>query len=67
MGGNGVSAISGTFYAKNGLRAVSGNGGQDVLGSQHISDKLNLGGNGNFNVDWKVEQTARTRIVRFVE
>jgi hypothetical protein len=67
MGGNGLSSISGTFYAKKGLLAVSGNGGQDVLGSQYISDKLNLGGNGNFNVDWKVDQTARTRIVRLVE
>jgi len=67
MSGNGTSSISGTFYAKKGLLAVSGNGGQDVLGSQYISDKLNLGGNGNFNVDWKAEQTSRTRIVRLVE
>ena len=67
LSGNGTSSISGTFYAKKGLLAVSGNGGGDVLGSQYISDKLNLGGNGNFNIDWKVDQTSRTRIVRLVE
>lgn len=67
VSGNGSSSFTGTLYAKKGLLAVSGNGAQDVLGSQYISDKLNLGGNGNFNVDWKIDNTARTRIVRLVE
>jgi hypothetical protein len=67
ISGNGTSSISGTFYAKKGTLTVSGNGGQDVLGSQYISDIVNLGGNGNFNISWKTDTTARTRIIRLVE
>jgi hypothetical protein len=65
--GNGTSSIAGTFYAKRGMLTVSGNGGQDVLGSQYISYNVNLGGNGNFNIDWMAPQTSRTRIIHLVE
>jgi hypothetical protein len=65
--GNGSSSITGTFYAKKGMLTVSGNGAQDVLGSQYISNRVNLGGNGNFNIDWKTDLTARTRIYHLVE
>ena len=65
--GNGSSAITGTFYAKKGMLTVTGNGTQDVLGSQYISWKVNLGGNGNFNIDWKADKTARTRLYYLVE
>lgn len=65
--GNGTSQISGTFYAKKGMLTVAGNGAQDVLGSQYISYKVNLGGNGNFNIDWKADQTARARQIYLVE
>jgi hypothetical protein len=65
--GNGTSRITGTFYARGGMLTVSGNGTQDVLGSQYISDRVNLGGNGNFNIDWLADQTARTRSFTLVE
>jgi len=65
--GNGTSQISGTFYAKRGMLTVSGNGAQDILGSQYISYKVNLGGNGNFNIDWRADKTARTRLYYLVE
>jgi hypothetical protein len=67
MTGNGSSLITGTFYAKGGMLTVSGNGTQDVLGSQYISNKVNLGGNGNFNIDWRADQTARSRRLCLVE
>jgi hypothetical protein len=67
MSGNGTSSITGTFYAQKGMLAVSGNGAKDVLGSQYISNTVNLGGNGNFDIDWKTDITARTRILRLVE
>ena len=44
--------ISGTFYVPNALLKVTGNGTQDTIGSQYISNTLQLGGNGAFNVDW---------------
>lgn len=65
--GNGTSQITGTFYAKRGMLTVSGNGSQDLLGSQYISYDVNLGGNGNFNIDWRADQTARTRYINLVE
>jgi Flp pilus assembly protein TadG len=65
--GNGTSQISGTFYAKKGMLTVSGNGAQDILGSQYISYDVNLGGNGNFNINWRADQTASTRLFYLVE
>jgi hypothetical protein len=54
VAGNGTAPlmISGTFYVPNGLLSVTGNGTQDTIGSQYISNTLALGGNGSFNVDW---------------
>ena len=54
VSGNGTAPlqISGTFYVPGGLLSVTGNGTQDTIGSQYISDTLTLGGNGSFNVSW---------------
>jgi hypothetical protein len=65
--GNGTSAIYGTFYAQHGTLVTQGNGAQDVLGSQYISYDVKLGGNGNFNISWLQNQTARTRLIYLVE
>ncbi len=65
--GNGTSSMSGTFYAQHGILNVTGNGAQDVIGSQYISDKVVLGGNGGFAVNWNTDQTARTRVIGLVE
>ena len=67
ISGNGTSQITGTFYVAGGTLSVTGNGGQDVLGSQYISNLLKIGGNGSFYVDWDVDTTARSRIIRLVE
>ena len=49
------------------MLTVSGNGAQDVIGSQYISYDVKLGGNGNFNINWKPDMTARTRSIYLVE
>jgi len=65
--GNGTSELYGAIYAQHGKLTVSGNGAQDVLGSQYISYDVNLGGNGNFNISWRQDMTARDRRIYLVE
>ena len=60
-------SITGTFYAAGALLKVTGNGTQDTIGSQYISDTLTLGGNGTFNVDWNPTDTPGVRQVWLVE
>jgi hypothetical protein len=67
IAGGGSSQITGTFYAQHGTLSVSGGGTQDVLGSQYISYDVTLGGNGNFNIAWNDNETARTRRLYLVE
>ena len=65
--GNGTSSLFGTIYAQHGNLKVTGNGAQDVIGSQYISYDVTLGGNGNFNISWQTDLTARTRMIYLVE
>jgi hypothetical protein len=67
--GNGTAplAISGTFYVPSGELKVTGNGTQDTIGSQYISDTLTLGGNGTFKVDWNPTVVPGVRCVWLVE
>lgn len=65
--GNGNSQLYGTIYGQHALLSVQGNGTQDVIGSQYISYDVNLGGNGNFNITWDNDVTARTRFLYIVE
>jgi Flp pilus assembly protein TadG len=65
--GNGGSSISGTFYAAGGQLNVSGNGTNDVIGSQYISNTLVVNGNGSFSVNWNVNDVAKLRIIGLVE
>jgi len=65
--GNGGNVMTGTFYAPNGLLNVTGNGSNDVIGSQYISKDLKVSGNGSFKVNWKPDQVAKTRILTLVE
>jgi hypothetical protein len=67
ISGSGATSMTGTFYAQHGLLKVTGNGGNDVLGSQYISYDVALGGNGNFNVIWQPQVTPRTRVLTLVE
>jgi hypothetical protein len=60
-------SITGTFYVPKGPLSVTGNGTQDTIGSQYISDTLTLGGNGSFNVDWAPTLVPGVREVWLVE
>jgi hypothetical protein len=60
-------SISGTFYVPKGELKVTGNGTQDTIGSQYISNTLKLGGNGSFNVDWNPNVVPGIRQVWLVE
>jgi len=67
--GNGTAPllITGTFYVPSALLNVTGNGTQDTIGSQYISNTLALGGNGSFNVDWNPAVVPGVRQVWLVE
>jgi len=67
--GNGTAPlfITGTFYVPKAELDVTGNGTQDTIGSQYISDTLKLGGNGAFNVDWSPTLVPGIRCVWLVE
>lgn len=65
--GNGTSSLYGTIYGQHALLNATGNGTQDVIGSQYISYDVTLGGNGNFNISWQQNLTARTRLIYLVE
>ena len=60
-------SITGTFYIPKANLNVTGNGTQDTIGSQYISDTLTLGGNGHFNVDWDPAVVPGIREVWLVE
>ncbi len=60
-------AITGTFYCAGAELKVTGNGTQDVIGSQYISKTLSLGGNGTFLVDWDPGVVPGIRQVWLVE
>jgi hypothetical protein len=67
--GQGSTKITGTFYVAGGAIKVTGSDstGADVLGSQYISDTLQIGGNGKFSVNWDPKQTAPIRQLAIVE
>jgi Putative Flp pilus-assembly TadE/G-like len=67
VAGNGGSQMTGLFYVAGGTLSVTGNGLNNVMGSQYISDLLVLGGNGQVNVDWSAGNVPRIRILRLVE
>jgi putative Flp pilus-assembly TadE/G-like protein len=59
--------MTGTFYVPNALLKVTGNGTEDTIGSQYISNWLQLGGNGSFNVNWDPVLVPGIREVYLVE
>jgi Flp pilus assembly protein TadG len=67
ISGNGGSSMTGTFYAQHGTLSVTGNGTNDVIGSQYISYDLSTGGSGSFSVNWNANQAAQTRLINLVE
>jgi hypothetical protein len=59
--------MSGTFYAAHGTLNVTGNGTNDVLGSQYISYDMKVNGGGAFQVVWDANQVARVRLFGMIE
>jgi hypothetical protein len=64
--GNGKFNVTGTVYAAGALVRASGNGDASV-GSQYISRALDLGGNGDLNINWSPDVTAPTRVLQLVQ
>src|SRR5262249_8268573 len=64
---NGVWTMTGTFYNAKGPLSVQGNGANDVLGAQYISDTLSIGGNGGFTVAWDANLVGKQRLIGLVE
>ena len=62
-----IFSISGTFYAASAELSVTGNGTQQTIGSQYISDTLKLGGNGSYFCSWSPDLTPGTRDILLVE
>ena len=67
QGTGGATNITGTFYFAGALLNISGNGGVANMGSQYISNQLNLGGNGGINIGWRPEKVAQKRSIYLVE
>jgi Putative Flp pilus-assembly TadE/G-like len=67
VSGNGGSVMTGTFYTQHGTLNVTGNGTNNTIGSQYISDLLVVNGNGAFNVDWNANAAGRMRLICLVE
>jgi hypothetical protein len=65
--GNGTFSIRGTIYGASAMLQATGNGAVSNIGSQYVSQDLNLGGNGNISITYNGNQVARTRIIKLVE
>src|SRR5262249_38671575 len=65
--GNGNQLMTGTFYTQHGILNVTGNGLNNVIGGQYISDQLIVNGGGAFSVSWDKDTTAHTRYIGLVE
>jgi Flp pilus assembly protein TadG len=65
-GGSGAN-ITGTFYAAAANLTVSGGAGAANLGSQYISDTLNLQGDANMTISWNPLGVAKKRMISLVE
>ena len=66
-GTGGKTDITGTFYFAGALLKITGNGGVANIGSQYISNQLNLGGNGGINIDWRPDTVAQKRSIYLVD
>src|SRR5262249_58730641 len=65
-GTSGTTNITGTFYFAGALLNITGNGGVVNLGSQYISNQLNLGGNRGRNNPWNPHTGGPQRAHRLV-
>jgi Flp pilus assembly protein TadG len=66
VSGNGSMYITGTFYAAGALMNVTGNGAGQI-GSQYISNLLDINGGGALNIDYNPNQAIPVRTWNLVE
>lgn len=66
ISGNGGFFVTGTFYAAGALMNVSGNGAGQI-GSQYISNLLDINGSGALAIDYNPNQAIPRRILGLVE
>ena len=59
--------LSGTFYFAGAQLNVTGSAGFVNVGSQYISNRLNIQGTGNMYVDWDPNKVAQVRLITLVE
>jgi hypothetical protein len=64
--GNGSYNITGTLYAASAQVKIAGNGDSSI-GSQYISRTLDIGGNGNLNIQYSGVPHPRQRVLQLVE
>jgi len=67
QGTGGTTSMTGTFYFAGATLNVSGNGGVANIGSQYISNQLQLGGTGGINISWSPGLVAHKRSIYLVE
>jgi hypothetical protein len=66
ISGNGGFFVTGTFYTAGGLLNVTGNGAGQI-GSQYISNLLDINGGGGLAIDYDPNQAIPRRILGLVE
>ncbi len=66
-GNSGTTSITGTFYFAGAQLNVSGNGGVVNVGSQYVSYRLAISGNGTLNLQWTPYSVGRRRMISLVE
>ena len=66
VSGNGGFFVTGTFYAAGALMNITGNGAGQI-GSQYISNLLDINGAGALAIDYDVNQVIPRRILGLVE
>lgn len=68
-GAGSSTQIAGTIYAAGGLLKISNSNllGTSSIGSQYITQRLEVGGAGNITIDWQPDKVARKRSIHLVE
>jgi hypothetical protein len=66
VSGNGSFSVTGTFYAAGALMNITGNGAGQI-GSQYISNLLDINGGGGLAIDYNPNQVIPRRVLGLVE
>jgi len=67
VGRGATTDITGTFYFAGAQLNITVESGVSNIGSQYISRELNLGGDGDININWSPSTVARKRGINLVE